>query len=541
MTRGSKTIGLVSHALCAVIFLTFFSSKAFAITPISLPPISSVTPATGSATVTATVPEQSFNPPILLTPGNNNATNQPKIEFSWKRPSPLPATPLDHYDLYIDDSLFAQGLSDSLTTQDFYFYTVHRVDDIFFLDLKNNIAEGYHHWFVVAYNSTGLAEYSETWTFYVDSIPPHIKLISADNQILNWTSENPSTIPSVDHRYLYVSQNPLLTGDIEPYANLQFTLLCPYGVPSCTSLTQTFSYSSGHWQNRFYDLLPNKAYTVILSSTDSAGNSIIFPQFYLIFLSGPKGAFTPSPSVPVATPVPPSIPVTPSITLPTPTTVTLPPTLSEIFIPAEFLPVPPTAPALPPISAPTTKVPSLNLSLLLILIIIGLPLHLAMTEFGRAIDALDTVYFLAVLIFPFFFKKRHRSYPFTTITLYDPQNLVNPWQKIVTDINGYFSYKDNFPKRLLIKASSFNKDFKPVLENSEMLPISCLFLMPKGRENTLESLQHLSYGTRIIPLLIAIITSSIYLYYLPSYFPLIYLYLSLQTGFSEYLYPKITL
>lgn len=529
MPRCNKIIGLISHALCAVIFLVFF-----------ITPTQAALVATESAIVTATVPEQAFNPPHLISPGNNQITKDPNVTFVWLRPSPLPSSPLDHYDLYVDGEVFAQNISDSLTTSDYYFYYIHRDGNQFNLSLKGNLDEGYHTWKVIAYNNAGLSSESETWTFYIDSIPPHIELISADKNTLHWNTANPDTIPSVDQRYIYVTQNPLLTGKVEPYANLQFTLICPYGIPNCTSTTETFNYPSGNWQHRFYNLIPNQTYTVHLTSIDSAGNTIYFPQFYLIYFSGSLGSLiTPIPTPPTPTSIitpPPSIP---SVT-PQPTEIVIPKMPHEIVIPSEFLPIPPRIPTPPPvIQKQAEEVKPFNfLPLILFLLVFGLPLHLAMSQFGTNTNIKYTFRFLFTLLFPFIGKKKYTTHPFTTIIFYDPQKTDKQWQTIITDINGHYSLKNEKPENFFIKCFSFNRIFKPVIIPSSLHEVICLYSLLEDRENSLKSLQRSSFTTRSIPLILAILTSSIALYFLPSYFLVIYLYLSLQAAFSEYFYPK---
>lgn len=536
MTRCSKIIGILSYAFTAYVFAFSFSSLTFAdATPSATP-----TPASMSAIITATVPEQQFNPPILITPNNGSVTNNPQEPFSWRRPSPLPATPLDHYDFYLDDVLFAQGLKDNLINSEFYFYTVYRDGDVFHLNMKSNMSEGYHRWKVIAYNEAGLSSESETWTFYIDSINPHIKLISVDTNKLNWNTSDISTIPPVDQRYLYTTPNPLLTGTVEPYANLQFTLLCPPDVINCSSVTETYNYPDGNWQHRFYNLIPNKTYSIYISSSDSAGNHIFFPVFYLIYLTGPISVtptITPTQPAPTITVTPPA---TPTITLPSPTTIVKPPTLSEIFLPAEFIPVPPVIPTPPPQVHETIKPPPFNfVPLLIVLIIFGLPLHLAMTQFGTGTNIAFTPWFLFSLIYPFIGSKKFRTYPFTTILLYNSKSTYQPWQIIISDIFGRFYFKKNPPEEFYIISTSFNRSFKSIVMDSTTFQHLCIYLHPQSRENLLKILQRLSMKIRFIPLMVAIITSSIALFITPSYLILIYLYLSIQTAFSEYLYPRL--
>jgi len=499
--------------------------------------VNAVQLSTSSATpVSATIVDQSFAAPQLISPSDNSVTNNPQEPFSWRRPNPLPRYyPLDHYDLYLDGTLLAQGIKDNLTvTEEYYYYFIERRDDVFKLFPKFNMAEGYHTWNVVAYNTGGISSGTGTWTFFIDSQIPYIKLISADSNRLSWDSRSPASIPSLDKRYLYVSADPLLTGEVEPGANLQFTLLCPEGVPSCDSITQTFNYPNGKFKHRFYNLLPNKAYAVYLSVTDSAGNSYTFPVFYLIHLSGGPFSFIIPPALIVR---PPEAPL-----LPQPTGVVTPPAMSDIFPPSEFLPIPPPSPTpspIRPITPPSPLTTLLPLILAFILIIFGLPTHLAMSQFGTATPLPQVLKFILLLLFPFIGDKKYQTHPFTTLEFFDSLKSKHI-KTTISNINGRYSLPSQLPETILVKASHHKRFFKPSLISSDLLLISCIFLYSRVHENTLERLQRYSMSTRSIPLFIGIITSSVSLIITPSCFSIFYLYLCLQATFSEYIYPQIS-
>jgi hypothetical protein len=258
----------------------------------------------------------------------------------------------------------------------------------------------------------------------------------------------------------------------------------------------------------------------------------------LIFLSGPAGSYVTPTQFPTAS-VTPVAPVSPSITLPTPSTIIVPPSLSEIYLPTEFLPIPPATPPPPPKVIPPTPKPAFPyLTYLMILLIIGLPLHLLMTQFGTNTSFRYTFRFLLVLLFPFTSSKKSRTHPFTTVVFYDPKITYQPWQIVISDINGKYSIKENPPKDFFIKCFSFKRKFNPVIIPSAIHPLICLYSLPESREKLVERLQISSFHTRSFPLILAILTSSITLFFIPNYFILAYLYLSLQAAYSEYYYPR---
>ena len=493
--------------------------------------------------VSASIPEQSFNPPTLISPADNSVTNNPQTPFSWERPDPLPATSLDHYDLYIDGVIFAQGISDSLALpSEYYFYIVERTDDIFKVYPKTSLSEGYHTWKVIAYTSAGTSAESTIWTFYVDSIDPFIKLTSVDTSTLNWDSRDLTTIPSEELRYIYVTEDPLLKGEVEPGANLQFTLLCPIDITDCTSLTQTYNYPDGKFQHRFYDLLPNRTYTVYLTVTDAAGNVTNFPVFYLIHLSGFAGIFPPPPGI--STLIPEGILPTPPV-LPTPITgeepLIVPETfIPELYTPAEFLPVPPIAPTPPPPVPEIAPRPLSYLPLLMLLLVFGLPLHLALSQFATATGISHTHKFLLILLYPFIGKKKYMTQPFTTIDIHDTLITYKPFSITISDILGQYSLPEPIPKTLFVKATHSERDFKPAIIPGEVFRNICLYLIPTPHKSKLQRLRSTSMTVRSIPLSIGILTSATALVLIPSHGLLIYLYLCLQATFSEYVYPKIS-
>jgi hypothetical protein len=481
---------------------------------------------TGSAVVSATILSTTFNPPILVAPVNNSSTNNPREPLVWKRPSPLPVTPLHHYDVYVDGQIFAASVSDSVTTQTYYYYTITRINDTFTLNLNSDFAQGYHTWSVTAYNTYGTSAGSETRTYYIDSIAPYITLQKVDTKTLNWSTNNLTAIPDVTLRGLSVNNpNPLLSGTVEPYANMQIVLMCPQNILNCHNQSYLGNYPTGVWQHRFYGLIRGVVYTVHLSATDSAGNSTIFPEFYLAY-----GLATPTPSA-ITTPT-----VSPTISIPPTTT----PTLTIEVIPTPFIPAPPLSPT-PPIFLTSTPVKTINyLPYLLILLALGLPLHLLMTTFGAKIRFTQIHHFFLILFFPFFKHQTYQTIPFTTLDFFDPDKLDSVWQTAISNINGFYSLKTDIPPKLFTQITSTGRLWKNTILQSNLLSISCLYPCTETAQMATDRLRHLSMTLRSLPLAIACLTSGVCLALSPNYFYLIYLYLSLHLVFTEYLYPRIS-
>ena len=499
---------------------------------VSSKPVFAIQPyATGSAVVSATILSTTFDPPILVSPDNNANTNNPRIQLVWKRPTNLPITPLHHYDVYLDGRVFAASVSDSITSQNYYFYNINRNGSTFYLSPTSDLAQGQHSWSVTAYNTSGTHISSETRTFYLDSTTPFITLKKVDRQTLNWSTTDYNTIPDINLRDLSVfTPDPLLTGSVEPFANMQIILMCPQNILNCHNQTYQGNYPTGQWQHRFYGLLRGLVYTVYLSATDAGGNSVIFPEFYLAY-----GVRTPTPSA-IITPKP---TITPEVS---PTLTVTPEPTPEIEVPPiPYTPVPPVAPT-PPIYA-TQVPPAVNITSsiwFLILLAVGLPLHLLMATYGAKISFLRIFRFIYLLLFPFLGKKEYQTVPFATIEMYDPEKLDSPWQTKIADVNGNYHLISPLLSQIFVKISSTGRLWNNVIIESTILPQTCLIPLFEDTKTTANRLQHLSLRFRSLPLIIACLTSGLAMTIQPNYFFLIYLYLSLQLAFSEYLYPKLS-
>ncbi len=479
--------------------------------------------------VSASIPDLSFNPPVLLTPTANATLTTSQPTFTWSRPSPIPANPLSYYDLYLDGAIFSASISDSLTAQDYYFYSTSATGGIFTLALKTDLTQGYHTWKVTAYTENGVSSSSETRTFYLDSVSPFISVSQVDQQALTWNTDTPSSIPSLEHLYLSITTpNPLLTGGVETSANLQILLLCPVGVSACQTQIFSGNISSGLWETQFANLLPDQVYTVQISATDAAGNSTVFPDFFLIY-----GVVV----TPTSTPTPTSFP---TLTLPS-LTVTPPLNQLNIITPTSYIPQTPPTPTPPPVKPP--KAPGQTRYLfylfLLILMVFGLPLHLLMSIFGTSTPLRFIFKFLIILAFPFLRKRKYQTVPFSFIDIYISDKLDHTWKSVVTDIKGFYTLPTPIPEDLLIEMSSLGRNWKTSLYKGSNIPTICLIPLLTKPQNDRTRLQINIHDHRDIPLIIALLTSITAFLITPSYFILVYNYLSLQYLFSEYIYPKL--
>lgn len=503
----------------------FLSSVILVVMP---GPVLAVTnPQNSTSSVSATVLDQSFNAPVLLAPAHNATVKTARPTFSWLRPSPLPITPLNYYDFYLDGVVFAGSLADSLTSVDFYFYSATASAGTFYVTLKTDLSQGYHTWKVIAYNSAPLSASSTTRTFYVDSIPPFISVTKVDNTTLTWDTSLPASLPAGDSRYLTASvPDPVITGGVEASANFQIILVCPLNIPTCVNQIYAANLPSGLWSTQFIGLVSGLTYTIQASATDASGNSTLFPDFYLTYGT----ALTPTAS-PSAFP-----------TLPLPSGIKPPPGLLATITPAPFENIPPATPTPPPparVDRAWVTPQNLFYYSLLVLIILGLPLHLLMSIMGTKTPLGFIPRFLLILAYPFLRPKTARTAPFTSITIFMADRLDKPWQRTVSDIQGFFTLKSPVPENLYVLLSAVDRYWKGYLLRGTTLINSCLYPLPVSPPDRRSRLLKGVYDIRIIPLIIACLSSVLVMFIKPSYPVFIYAYLSAQYLFSEYIYPKL--
>lgn len=509
-----------------------------------------VTTVTETSDVSASVPSSSFFGPTLISPPDNHATNSARTSFIWKRPSPLPeSSSLHHYDLFIDNTVFASGVPDSLTSQDFYFYTASASSGYFYVRLKQDQTQGYHTWRVAVYDDLGQNTATGNWTYYIDSISPFISLTKVNSTTYTWDTSVSGSIPEESQRYITISSNsPKLSGKVETNANFQFSLVCPSGAPSsCSNQSWVSNSTDGNWEQQLSNLTANINYSVQLSATDATNNTTIFPTFYLKYVTSstitstltpttlPSSTLSPSPTLPPLTST-----ITPSQTpLPLSSiTLTPPPDLAAQLTPTQFMARTPPAPTPPPKKQAAVVEGSNNLKLLLIILLcLGLPTHLLLSGFGLGINSKDSLVFVLIYGFPFLRRKNAQTRKFSRVILYDTKNPSKPVYRTLTDTNGEYFIPKELPDRLFVRVTKPTYYWKDQIINRNIIFSSCLVTYQKKLLTEKENLQSYVYDNlRPIPLAVAVITSGACMYLLRNTYTAIYFYLTLQYIYSEYFY-----
>lgn len=524
-----------------ILIYTFSLHAAFAVTTV-----------TENSPVSASVPSSgTFYGPTLISPPDNHATNSARTSFIWKRPSPLPSgSSLHHYDLFIDDVVFAANIPDSLTSQDFYFYTASASAGTFYVSLKQDQTQDYHTWRVAVYDDIGQNTATSNWTYYIDSIAPFISLTKINTTSYSWNSSILGSIPEESQRYITVTNNnPKLTGKVETNANFQFSLVCPSGAPStCTNQSWISNSTDGNWEQQLTSLTANINYSVILSATDATNNTTIFPTFYLKYATSsvtatpttttsPTGTTTPSPTLPGLTSTPTQIPL-PSTSI----TLTPPPNLAAQITPTPFIARTPPAPTPPPKKqAAVVEGPNYLNILIIILLCLGLPTHLFLSGFGLGIKLKDTLKFLLIYGFPFLRRHNALTRSFSQITIYDAKNPQKPIFTTLSDINGRYFLPNSFTNQLFVRVKKIGYNWKDQIINKNNLLSSCLITYQKRFLTDEENIRIYSYNNlRIIPLAVALMTSSACMYFLRNTYTIVYLFLTLQYIYSEFFYSNQT-
>lgn len=256
--------------LKSLICLSLAASPAWAVT----------NPQSGSAAVTATVPDRGRpDTPVLISPGNNATISTVAPTFIFN-PS-LGDRPVSHYQLWLDGVKNTDHIPQSYST-----ITTQALAAL---------PEGSHTWMIKAIATNGSDRDSAIWSFTVDITAPFILITTvAGQEFAN------NTVFTTSDRY------PIITGQTEAGATLTISF-ADQTVTATVGLDRTFS------------LKPKTAlalgrYTVSVAASDQAGNNTSLPAFYLD-ITAPSGKITinlPSPlpdlsfTVPVI--VPPALP-----------------------------------------------------------------------------------------------------------------------------------------------------------------------------------------------------------------------------------------
>ena len=286
------------------------------------PALAVVNPQSGSAAVTATVPDRTRpDTPVLISPNNNStiSTAAPTFIFSPSGGETL----VSHYQLWLDGVKNTDHIPQSYST--------------IITQALSALTSGPHTWMIKAVGINYTERDSAIWTFTIDATAPLI--------LVDQVAEHETNLSSLDLspwqnevKFATSQRYPLIAGQSESNALLSITF---------DNETVTVLVGS----DRLFRVKPKTALTlgrrqVSVSSADAAGNNTSLPSFYLDIVSG-AGLIT----IPPPSPLPDL-----KFTIP----VIIPPSLPEIITAIPFQP-----------ECPCSWLPWLIIILLIIYIIIS--------------------------------------------------------------------------------------------------------------------------------------------------------------------------
>ena len=239
---------------CVVIF-------SFSFLVLRSPALALDNPATGSATVTATVPNLlEPDTPVLISPVNNATINTTAPTFifnpSWG------TVYVNHYQLFIDGQLDTNNIPQSTNT--------------IMVNASNSLEEGQHTWMITAIGNNTINRNSATWSFTIDTIAPLILITDVAGQTTSLSSYDLTTIPD-GLTFTTAQTQPIISGQSEAGAQINLTLTTAANSVTLTALV-------GNDKN--FSVKPTTAlapgsYLVSASATDLAGNTTVLPDFTL--------------------------------------------------------------------------------------------------------------------------------------------------------------------------------------------------------------------------------------------------------------------
>jgi len=206
----------------------------------------------------------------LLSPADASWTSDNTPTFSWQAPDTLLGTAADHYELWVEDTLFVGGIATESVT------------------ILTPLADGGNHWYVKAYDLAGNQSRSiETWILQVDATPPEaFDLVAPVDSAV-------TVFPNVDFQW---NQSFDLTSGLKKY---RLVLNDSVWVDSI-AVTDTLSRTPVHYA---MSNLSNGAYDWRVEALDQLDNVRLSTQTWHLTVQVVPGVVTDLTIVPSRTPV----------------------------------------------------------------------------------------------------------------------------------------------------------------------------------------------------------------------------------------------
>lgn len=252
----------------------------------------------GVTSVTASVPDiEPPTIPILISPEDESILTISKPTFEWY--ASTDNVGVDHYDLWLDGSLYLANIPTYDIETGFYTLDVNESTDILSLTVKQAIADGVHTWRITVADAADNQATSATWDFSIDTLVPSLSITEIEGNAVLITTADSETLPS---KPIVTSTNaPLISG----LGEANTTLLIILNIPGVGTTTTIYNIGAGGtWSFQFPELDDNVLATLTLLIEDEAGHTNVLSPIQFIF--NPSATPAPSSTVVTATSGPPS-------------------------------------------------------------------------------------------------------------------------------------------------------------------------------------------------------------------------------------------
>lgn len=252
----------------------------------------------GVTSVTASVPDiEPPSIPILISPEDESILTISKPTFEWY--ASTDNVGVDHYDLWLDGSLYLANIPTYDIETGFYTLDVNESTDILSLTVKQAIADGVHTWRITVADAADNQATSATWDFSIDTLVPSLSITEIEGNAVLITTADSETLPSEP---IVTSTNaPLISG----LGEANTTLLIILNIPGVGTTTTIYNIGAGGtWSFQFPELDDNVLATLTLLIEDEAGHTNVLSPIQFIF--NPSATPAPSSTVVTATSGPPS-------------------------------------------------------------------------------------------------------------------------------------------------------------------------------------------------------------------------------------------
>ncbi len=239
-------------------------------------PSASPTPAPAAASPSPSPSVQELPTPILVSPVNGSYLSNPYPTFVFNKVNNTKNT-LSHYQLYLNNQLKVQEIpvnQDSINT-DQYQCVVN--NDQYNLTLKQPLNDSIYNWKIRVLDTNNNYADSALWTFSIDTQGPIliINQVGSENTELGYSSKTPTEIPT-ETTLTTNDPRPVFAGRSEPGSQIRIVLK---NSQNNTTILRGTAKQQGYFELYPSENLKNDTYTITVSSSDSAGNTTLLPNF----------------------------------------------------------------------------------------------------------------------------------------------------------------------------------------------------------------------------------------------------------------------